>query len=637
MVKKCKVIPPKPKYGGFRQRANLQEDFEHSPLAELLLKSYFWGDISFPLVVQIARLAIKEKPRHEDLVRLSELDPDHASRSLESFLCKFPSEESVQMFKVPIKSSDPAGASNVDFAICMPHLLFATLFSKYNHIFEEQMFGGRRQNIQDFWNSQMDHPAYAGHDMHTHPRFNFEDSAIPLFVHGDDVASVGIGRVSTKAVDVLSWGSLLSSSKDSPFSHFIIWLLFNSLRSNKGSLQTMARLWKIFCYSCYWLYQGVFPDRDVDGNLYVSGLDAKRALTPLAGGFFAVIWNWRFDILWGSDQIRIARPMQGFPCNCCEANHTDLPWTECKYPGSKWIGTEWTRESYVGKFQQWVHRVFRTLPGMSPANHTPDPLHVKFLGSDQYFLGSAIKLLTHYWMPSSPANNLEILFDSIREEYNTLKVRSQHRYTNFKLSYFMPTKKSVSTLPKLKGTGMQCKALAKVFVSVFASYMDESDRNHQIVLIALKSLRRTNELYHSNRKVMRYPPADADELVKLSFEINQCTTALVRHYHSRSIPLFHYTMKHHYTLHCALVAKYSNPHHGDCGSGEVLMKTAKQLIKSCVSGQKMPGASRSAMRKYSLALHFEMDRTSRWWQKEQHKNKHRIMENICCFFVRAIR
>ena len=211
------MIQPKVLKGGCRQQArNTRQHTGHSQLAEFLLKTVFWGNISLQVAIEVARLARLEGVAHRDIEIFAGLgdDRDHETRTLYRKIRRFPSEDAVRMFKVHIK---PAGT--MDFPIVLPHALFATLFSKYNDHFKEQMFGGRRQNIQEFWYSQRDHPAYAGHAMHTHARFNFEDSAIPLFVHGDDVASVDIGRVSTKAVDVVSWGPLLSSFENSPRSH----------------------------------------------------------------------------------------------------------------------------------------------------------------------------------------------------------------------------------------------------------------------------------------------------------------------------------------------------------------------------------------------------------------------------------
>jgi hypothetical protein len=57
---------------------------------------------------------------------------------------------------------------------------------------------------------------------------------------------------------------------------------------------TMDEVFRVLVWSLYWLYQGVYPDRNHDGIKYVDidpmGVDALRALTALADGFFMPLW-----------------------------------------------------------------------------------------------------------------------------------------------------------------------------------------------------------------------------------------------------------------------------------------------------------------------------------------------------------
>ena len=54
----------------------------------------------------------------------------------------------------------------------------------------------------------------------------------------------------------------------------------------------------VLCWSLYWLWLGVHPDVDWDGNAYddPNSREFKKKLQPLAGGFYALLWVIRGDL-----------------------------------------------------------------------------------------------------------------------------------------------------------------------------------------------------------------------------------------------------------------------------------------------------------------------------------------------------
>ena len=145
------------------------------------------------------------------------------------------------------------------------------------------------------------------------------------------------------------------------------------------------------------------------------------------------------------------------------------------------------------------------------------------------------------------------------------------------------------------------------------SFMDHEDEGHKMVLVGLNCIRETNLLIDENYHCHRFPAGAAQRFVELSFLIAQTTTALINRYHP-ALPLFHYTIKLHYTLHCALCSQYTNPLHGDCSSGEVLMKSAKRLVKGCLAGNPIHKVGSVALRKYLKGFHLLHDPSSPWWK-----------------------
>ena len=143
------------------------------------------------------------------------------------------------------------------------------------------------------------------------------------------------------------------------------------------------------------MYQGLHPDRDVYGRLYTPTdgelYDLRR--TPLAGGFFAVVWVVQADLDWLRNVLGL-----GGTCFLCEADRDGLPWTDCRRNAS-WIPTTYTNVSHAAHFPN-RHALFRKVPGLGVTSVIPDVLHTKHLGVDAYFCGWGFKtiyLVSHAW------------------------------------------------------------------------------------------------------------------------------------------------------------------------------------------------------------------------------------------------
>ena len=242
-----------------------------------------------------------------------------------------------------------------------------------------------------------------------------------------------------------------------------------------------------------------------------------------------------------------------------------------------------------------------------------DVLHAKWLGADQFFLGSVLCLLTHYVMVGGAKENLVVLVQAIATQYVKDEVPTKSRYPSLRISQYKSGK--ATSLPKLKGTGVQCRSLSVVMPAVFRKFMDADDPRHRKVLLGLETIKETNTILDSNRSAYRLPTPAADRLIELSFLIAQTTTSLIKYYHPRLIPLFHFTQKHHDCLHLALVGRFTNPMHGDCSSGEALMKFAKKLIRGSMFGNHPAKTGNVALHKYAKGLHIKMDPAGPWWKR----------------------
>ena len=194
-----------------------------------------------------------------------------------------------------------------------------------------------------------------------------------------------------------------------------------------------------------------------------------------------------------------------------------------------------------------------------------------------------------------------------------MHIPNADRYPTMKLTQIKTAKASL--LPKLKGTGQQCKGIARVMRAVFLEFCDTHDPYHELVLEAIDCARITNYIYTKHRSANRIPPLDAEKLIKLTFRFCQITTRLCRDYHKKKMCVFHYTIKSHYSLHIAMTARYLNPWHSECSSGEDYMKVAKRMVQGASRGNPISEVTNVAIRKYMKAFYIERNPRAPWWKK----------------------
>jgi hypothetical protein len=198
--------------------------------------------------------------------------------------------------RVPIKVQ--GDRKQFDQNILWPHKLFAAMYEGNVSEFIVRCCGGAVGNIKEFWTAQKDHPSFADHPMHNHPRFCYETHGVPISLHGDGTNVLSVGKKGAKHLDAISWNPVLSNSGVASLVNFFIVLVFQLTQLTKDGFDTMDTVWMHITWSLYWLYQGVHPDRnhfnvlytEADGDLYI------KRLTPLAGGFFGVLFFVRADL-----------------------------------------------------------------------------------------------------------------------------------------------------------------------------------------------------------------------------------------------------------------------------------------------------------------------------------------------------
>ena len=384
-----------------------------SALAALLLEKWAWGELSVPALQAIARAGIVDGIKSKDL---EELAATSSAKKLQDKLPVTPISRALSVMPCYMKRVK-GGIVHTNQAMLLPHELFAGLWEFDKSIFVNKLCGGDEANIEKFWKSMSNHPAYLDEDNPLHLRRNHIKKCIPLSLHGDGVTVIAISKSWSKSVDALSWSSILSTGSTLT-SCFLIYIMYWKLVLQAPGQNMWQGFSKKLAWSFYWLFIGKWPHRDHNNVPYPpDSVEGRRAAKneDLAGGFYGCLWLLKGDLeymyhAWGLAFIGAADR-----CNCCKGNTSDIPWTDHRQV-ALWRPTVWTKAAWEDAHPD-RHVLFKDLPGLSILNYIPDVMHCLHLGVHQYFLGSILSFLVHTVMANTAAKNLDTIWTEIRASY----------------------------------------------------------------------------------------------------------------------------------------------------------------------------------------------------------------------------
>ena len=447
-----------------------------------------------------------------------------------------------------------------------------------------------------------DHPSFAGHPMLTHAFFDYKTKAVPIIIYGDGTPVTGISKGWSKSVDSLIWSSALANKGNTWIHNFIACFLYevNMYVDEDGNRLTEDDIWREFVWSLYWLHEGVHPDRGSDNIKYTAGEAFSKKGQPLAGGYFGPTWVLTGDLEFMFKRLFFAdynKPSEC--CSLCGANNTDAPWTDCRDHLSVWIQKIHSNSSYaLAKPNR--HRLLRHVPGVGMCNYIPDTMHCKHLGPDKSFAGSTLRNLTHHILPGDPKNSLQTIWKDIVAEYKRQKTTT--RFGIITANMIQGQRK----LPELRGKAAQLRSLMPVLLRVWTARMDERNAQHRDIRDGLAASSEIDRILHEHRGLPRFPPAVRVKFRKACFTYMQSQAALINFYHPGT-PLFNTAVKSHYILHLGLICEFINPSLGACWQGEDMMRVVRRLLQSCANGARPETAALNSMKKYCMALSFELD------------------------------
>ena len=354
----------------------------------LLIELWALGLMSAKILHEIGRAAMQVAPR-PPMAMLAGLGKGHYHRDLSAKL-RLGRNNVPQPYMAKLLLRDgstrPPTQVEQEYPILFPHEFLSNMHD--NHFSEFQKYCVGSEPLAAFWNEI---PAtdnrLIGHPVRHIP--NYQDTVIPLRLHGDGVP---IARTRGRSLDCVSLSSMVGfrgSSWDSK------WLLFGivdgaKLKQREHGTSTMDRVWVIIQWCFRVLLSGCWPALDWERKPF-TGWRWERRGQPLAGNYRFAMFEIACDLDYACNYLSLQHFGHGtHPCFRCNGNRTTMPISDLRMEAA------WRR--HCVDIPTWYfmpkHSLFADPQvGMNVFHLALDVLHVMDLGVLQHICASCIYLL----------------------------------------------------------------------------------------------------------------------------------------------------------------------------------------------------------------------------------------------------
>lgn len=530
--------------GGRRQRAAAQRALSgtrrgssNAPepckgkLSKHLIQEWGWGHLSAPALQASADIAHQDQRsllemlginveyadatlRHLSTLGASGRHKQNIERDLKTYLGQ-PSVPKPFHANIHVKIQKPrpgqSQISSEQVAFLLPHQYFHYLYHKRRALFEQIMLGGTPQNVHDFWLGVVKRrdPRIRYHEMIK--RKNWITKAIPISYHGDAVPCLSIGKAGTKSLDVTSWQSLLASGQSSLLVKNFINGMFEQSKVKQADINTEKELGEVILWSLRALATGTWPTHNHRGEPYdPTSAEGLLADTDLADGYFCIMWLLKSDLDYVGNHLHLRHYGANEPCDLCPCNRDAPPsmWPSNFFADSGWIAAPHTVEQWRALYPNLPHWIFE-LGHVTHHNLEPDELHIIWLGTAMWFLGSVLWMLVFRILPNSATSNMTLLWEQISRCFSIMGTSSQ--YTSLSVASFCDPKKPNGHFPKLKGKGAEVKGLSLVMSKVWTDNVTLDNHEFKLIAEALEAQNSFACIIDDYASDLFLPPAKAAE------------------------------------------------------------------------------------------------------------------------------
>ena len=497
------------------------------------------------------------------------------------------------------------------FPILLPHLLFHFLFTCRNDDFKDMFIGAGAGNpVESFWEGVLgsNDPRLEGHPMKARP--DWMSFALPLSLHGDAVPCVAVGKSSCQSFDAYSWQGVLAKKMPTMRVKQYLFGLFERCKlkltkKTRMGRDTMADIWPVVLWSFWFLYLGIFPTCQPNGEPWEDHHVSEKALAgePLAGGFFGVLWLLKQDLDHLAKAYNLPHYAATIMCALCpavaEGDDPQMFYSNFN-PDAPWKAMMYTADTFRLLFPD-CHPLF-VFPFLSSHNVEPDELHVVHLGTTMWLLGSILWVLCFQLMTGTPSANLEEIWDAIMDEYKRLNTKCQ--FTSITLSMFINVQKPKQDYPRLKGRGAEIKGLLEPMKAVWLKFAGRKitwkarvTRVLDCQILVQDKLDSCKDHFLPNDSVKAIREA-VDTLLLEYSELSNFAT-------DREECLWNIVPKFHWYYHLAYRCCFLHPRCGSTWLDEDFVGFIKDVVAACTAGTPPHKVSHSVCDKIQWGKHVE--------------------------------
>jgi hypothetical protein len=486
----------------------------------------------------------------------------------------------------------------------LPHIWIWYLYTHYRHIFLKRFIGittesQAAQRLSAFWNSV--HPGDPRR-CSLFNKANFATRCVPLGLHGD-----GVPCTKRDTLDVCSVFGILGLGSTIDLVYYI-WAFFKKCEVDELTAieftdwlsgLTHEVGYEVVIWSLLALETGLHPTHDHRGEAFTTEPWVSLAGTLIAGGFFAMLWQFRADAEYHYNHIQLpGHWSSGSPCHMCRCSSVKGSLEYHLYFGrdSTWPGTVFLD---MGDFFAFcVERGKRIHPLLKPRvdgeNNLGgniflflrDSLHVLDLGTSQYLLGSCLWLLCFgtYLFVNDSLRAMRDIMHEINVQYSREETKT--RFSNIVIDMFANADNPRQYPAKLNGKAAECRGLVPIMYFIWQKHTSHTIFDDHIT----ECLRIMCDIYgildfktDANQTPQFLSEAACDELralidLYLTHYTYLSTVCLAN---DPPLDLFHAVSKNHAMWHIGFEAQFGHPSSARTYLNEDFMQHVKEAGEAC--------------------------------------------------------
>ncbi len=599
--------PMAPKRGRKRDRAETLDgpgDVSTSPLANLLLQYWAWGQLSAPMLQSIALAASRtaEGDYHvQQMARFgtSGRQPQNIQRSIISAYCPdvCAPEPFEIMVPVTLKVNTETVTQELPFHMFLPH---EWLFSLTQAGMADEILG--IQQLAEFWQGQSaDDPK-----LKLNPSLSGNNSKrVPLMVHGD-----GGQHQKRDTLMIVSMRSVLTSLPIEKSQMLLAALPKRCRVQSKGTSlspeeDSWYHIWRVLKWSFTAAFHGVMPNVDHLGQEFpANSRRAQLAGQPIMShSRNACIWVLAGDQDYQSNEMGLPHSSSNNPCGYCKCGVYQDLFTDFRLTAS-WRNTQLQPEE-SRRSPRCSHLVLQ-VPGVVFEMFHFDAMHCLELGITGHVLANIMFTVVFQDMKQmSRAEAMKQLWSKVLKNYIDLNIPAESRISNLQLKHFCTEGRPHKAYPDLS-TAIKARE-RRYLIPVFLNICEEFRHGTEAKEHRFQAMRYLDRVY---RIIDAEEGSEFFHTDQQSRQLEQAIHSFLSHYAvlakqavNSSLLLWSIVPKFHYLIHLGQQARFLRSRKSWCYGSESMVGKIILLAASCLAGTPPHQVSIALCDKYRVAMH----------------------------------